>query len=149
MKMHMICSAHNKSKHVYKKVKCTEAWNRKRQKQERSSVSSQTKERTQASERIWQNPILGHWCSDSQNIYSTYVKLHRCRSLLEKTLMLEAIRHDLAELFNTSTFCGTLNSWNVINAASPLKLFFYDYSVETVKTWGRILNTIPASHYHR
>lgn len=40
----------------------------------------------------------------------TKLKLHRCRSLLEKTLMLEAIKYDLAELFNKSTFCGTLHS---------------------------------------
>lgn len=34
-------------------------------------------------------------------------KWHGCRSLLEKKLMLEAIMHDLAELFHKSEFCGT------------------------------------------
>lgn len=64
-------------------------------------------------------------------------KLHRSRTLLEKKLMFEAIKHDLAELFNKSTLCETWNSWNIINTL-PLKLGFYDFSVRTVKREGKI-----------
>lgn len=42
--------------------------------------------------------------------FTKHVKLHRRRSLLEKMPKLEAIKYDLAELFNKSTFCGTLHS---------------------------------------
>lgn len=35
------------------------------------------------------------------------LKLHRSRLLLEKQLMFEAIKHDLAELFNKSMLCET------------------------------------------